>query len=154
MIHRAKPGHDNATPSGNGIAAQALLRLAALTGRDRYRIAAERTLELFYPEMSEHPGGFASLLAALAEAIVPPTTVVIRGEGEQALAWAGELAGEHLPHCVVLAIRSGTAGLPPVLDKPPGKAPVNAWVCQGVTCLLPIDDLAQLKQACKHVDIR
>ena len=130
------------------------LRLAALTGEDRYRIAAERTLELFYPGMSEHPGGYASLHMALAEAIVPPTTVVIRGEGPHAQAWAGELAREHLPHCVVLAIPSGMAGLPPVLDKPLEKPPVNAWVCQGVNCLLPIDDLEALKLACKRVDIR
>ena len=154
LIHRGKPGHDHATPSGNGIAAQALLRLAALTGEDRYRIASERTLELFFPDMSEHPGGFASLQMALAEAIVPPTTVVIRAEGPHAQAWAGALAREHLPHCVVLAIQSGMAGLPPVLDKPLDKPPVNAWVCQGVSCLLPIDDLEALQQACKRVDIR
>jgi uncharacterized protein YyaL (SSP411 family) len=151
LIHRAKPGHDNATPSGNGIAAHALQRLAALTGEDRYRIAAERTLELFYPGMSERPGGFASLLTALSEAIVPTTTVVIRGEAMHAQAWSGELALEHLPHCLVLTIQPGTAGLPPALDKPPGKPPVNAWVCQGVNCLLPIDDLDQLKQACRTV---
>ncbi len=37
LIHRPKPGHDNATPSGNGVAVFALQRLAALTGEDRYR---------------------------------------------------------------------------------------------------------------------
>jgi uncharacterized protein len=30
LIHRAKPGYDNATPSGNGIAAYALMRLGRL----------------------------------------------------------------------------------------------------------------------------
>jgi hypothetical protein len=80
--------------------------------------------------------------------------VVIRGEGAQAQAWTGELAREHLPHCVVLAIPAGVAGLPQVLDKPPGSLSVNAWVCQGVNCSLPIDDLGALKQACGRVDLR
>ena len=154
LIHRPKPGHDNATPSGNGVAAQALQRLAVLTGVDRYRIAAERTLALFYPVISEHPGGFASLLMALEEAVVPPTTVVIRGEAARAQAWAGELAREHLPNCVVLAIPSGLAGLPPPLDKPLDQQSVNAWVCRGVNCSLPIDDLSALIRACRPVEIR
>ncbi len=36
LIHRRKPGHDNATPSGNGVAALALQRLTFLTGDERY----------------------------------------------------------------------------------------------------------------------
>src|SRR6267142_1212492 len=49
LIHRPKPGHDNATPSGNALAAWGLARLAALTGEQRYALAAERVLGLFYP---------------------------------------------------------------------------------------------------------
>ncbi|MBI3376019.1 MAG: thioredoxin domain-containing protein [Betaproteobacteria bacterium] len=154
LIHRPKPGRDNATPSGNGIAAYALQRLAALTGDARYSAAAERTLELFLPSMHEYPGGFASLQLALGEALVPPTTVVIRGDPVLARAWTRELAQEHLPHCVVLAVPAGAAGLPQTLDKPLEKPPVNAWICQGVTCLLPIDGLDALKKACERADIR
>ncbi len=47
LIHRPKPGHDNAMPSGNGIAAFALQRLGHLLGEARYLEAAERTLTLF-----------------------------------------------------------------------------------------------------------
>ncbi len=63
LIHRPKPGHDNAMASGNGMAAYALNRLAALTGEARYARAAERTLELFHPSMREHPSGYGMLLA-------------------------------------------------------------------------------------------
>jgi uncharacterized protein YyaL (SSP411 family) len=49
LIHRAKAGHDGATPSGNGIAALALQRLGHLVGEPRYLDAAERALKLFYP---------------------------------------------------------------------------------------------------------
>ena len=36
LIHRSKPGHDNATPSGNGVAAQALIALGHLAAEPRY----------------------------------------------------------------------------------------------------------------------
>ncbi len=47
LILRPKPGHDNATPSGNGVAALALQRLGHLVGEPRYLDAGERTLRLF-----------------------------------------------------------------------------------------------------------
>ena len=153
LLHRPKPGHDNATPSGNGAAAFALQRLAAMTGEDRYRQAAERTLELFYPTMREYPAGFGSLMIALEESLGPPTTVILRGASQVIAAWGQSLAREHWPSTVVLTIPTGLKGLPPVLDKPAGNpldpTAVNAWVCQGVTCLLPISDLETLRSTCK-----
>jgi uncharacterized protein YyaL (SSP411 family) len=49
----------------------------------------------------------------------------------------------------VLAIPASALALPPVLDKPVEKdVPVNAWVCQGVTCLAPIRELDVLRRTC------
>src|SRR6185295_6920007 len=59
LLHRPKTGHDNSTASGNGVAAWGLGRLAALTGENRFARAAQRTLELFYPEMRDPPAGQA-----------------------------------------------------------------------------------------------
>ena len=150
LVHRPKPGQDNATPAGNGVAAQVLQRLAALTGEDRYRLAAERTLELFYPTMREYPAGFAGVGMALEEALTSPTTVILRGEPGAMQAWSRALAREYWPSTLVLCIPSGTATLPPLLDKPlpPSGGTVNAWVCQGVTCLAPIHDLETLRRTC------
>src|SRR6185436_12274824 len=78
LILRPKPGQDNATPSGNAIAAGALGRLAALTGEARYTRAAERTLALFYPPMREYPAGYAAMALALAEELAPPKVVILR----------------------------------------------------------------------------
>src|SRR6185369_16903443 len=36
LFHRTKPGHDNATPSGNGVAACALIALGHLAAEPRY----------------------------------------------------------------------------------------------------------------------
>ena len=150
LIHRPKPGHDNATPSGNGVAAWALGRLAALTGEDRYARAAERTLELYFPTMRDHPAGFGALALALEEAIVPPALLVLRGEPQALADWSAQLAREFLPDSQVIAIPTGMSGLPPALDKPERPGAVNGWLCRGVTCLAPISDLTSLKQACKQ----
>jgi uncharacterized protein YyaL (SSP411 family) len=146
LIHRAKPGHDNATPAGNGIAAFALQRLGHLIGEPRYLAAAERTLQLFYAPLERQPSAFVSLATALDEHVAPPQTVVLRGEAGALVKWQRALAARYRPDTLVIAIPAGRAGLPPVLDKTAPASGVNAWVCRGVTCLAPISDLADLER--------
>ena len=150
LIHRPKPGHDHATPSGNAVAAWALERLAALTGEARYARAAGRTLELFAPAMREQPGGFAMMAIALDEHLAAPKTLVLRGKAEALRAWQSELAREFLPDTAVLAIADGTPALPTLLDKPPRPGAVNACLCRGVSCIEPISDLVHLKKILKE----
>ena len=150
LIHRPKPGHDNATPSGNAAAAWGLGRLAALTGVDRYARAAERALELFYPVMRAHPAGFGGMAIALDEQLAPPRTLILRGKREALASWQADLARQFFPDAMVVALADGMAGLPPLLDKPARPEPVNGWLCRGVTCLAPISDLVKLKKALKE----
>jgi len=146
LIHRAKPGHDNATPSGNGIAAVALQRLGHLVGEPRYLEAAERALKLFYPVLEQHPSACVSLATALEEYLSPPQIVVLRGERGSVAEWSRALARRYRPATLAIAVPAGVAGLPPVLDKAaPARAGVNAWVCQGVSCLPAIGELAALE---------
>ncbi len=148
LIHRPKAGHDNATPSGNGIAIFALQRLGHLLGEPRYLEAAERALKLFYPEVSGRPSGYTTIVIALEEFLTPPQIITLRGENNHLTEWQRELQRDYLPHALVLALPENLAGLPQSLDRK-AAGPVNAWVCQGVKCLPPIDNLQQLKQACK-----
>jgi uncharacterized protein len=147
LIHRAKPGHDNATPSGNGIAAWALQRLGHLIGEPRYLEAAARALQCFYPMLEQHPSACVSLATALEEYLAPPQIVVLRGERRAVAEWARALAHRYRPDALVVAIADGLAGLPAALDKPPSAGGrVNAWVCRGVSCLPAIGDLAELER--------
>jgi uncharacterized protein YyaL (SSP411 family) len=150
LIHRPKPGHDHATPSGNAVAAWALNRLAALVGEERYARAAERTLALFYPAMRDSPSGFAMMAIALDEFLAQPKTLILRGSAAALGAWRGELAREFLPDIEVLAIPDELKGVPALLDKPRRAEPVNGWLCRGVTCLEPIHDLVHLKKTLKE----
>jgi uncharacterized protein YyaL (SSP411 family) len=143
LILRPKPGHDNATPSGNGVAALALTRLGHLLGETRYLRAAEATVRLFYPAMVQHPAGFATLCTALAEVLEPTQTVVLRGPRQLLREWQQALSRTYLPDTLTLALDSAAQALPRPLDKPAG-ATVNAYLCRGVNCLAPVRDLDEL----------
>jgi uncharacterized protein YyaL (SSP411 family) len=141
LIHRPKTGHDNATPSGNGVAAFALQRLGHLLGETRYLDAAEKPLLLFRSLMRRSPAGFGSLLRTLEEALTPPTIVILRGPAEQMAPWRQRLGAD--PRRMVLALPNGLRGLPAVLAKPESDH-VNAWVCQGVNCSAPTGKIEDL----------
>ena len=69
------PGH----PSGNGIAARALIRAGYLLAETRWLEAAERTLRAAWLAIDRFPHGHMSLLEALHEYLEPPEIVIIRG---------------------------------------------------------------------------
>ena len=148
LIQRPKPGPDNATPSGNAVAAWALHRLAFLTGETRFSDAAAGTVALFWPQLERQPAAFGTMLAALEEQLEPPRTLIVSGARDALGPWREALDGAYLPSTVVLLIPAGTPGLPPPLAKPASDA-VNAWLCEGVTCLPPMDDPARLRDALK-----
>jgi len=69
--------------------------------------------------------------------------VILRGPSKALARWRAALAERYLPYTMVLALGSELENLPSVLAKPAG-GEVSAWVCEGVTCLAPIDRLDPL----------
>ena len=143
LIHRPKPGHDNATPAGNGSAAFALQRLGFLLGDVRYLNAAERTLALYYPALARQPGGFSSLLMTLQEHLIPPQIIILRSAPGQSEAWRHQLFQRYAPEKLILALEGELAGLPAALAKPQTQN-VSAWICQGAQCSPALDDCRKL----------
>jgi uncharacterized protein YyaL (SSP411 family) len=144
LIQRNKTGQDNATPSGNGIAAQALLQLAELTGDTRYSDAAERCLKLFYPLMQQAASQCCSLNTALGELMQPPSLLVLCGDEKETAAWRAAVSEHYEPDLMVIVLNGDEQDLPEVLAKPP-QASTTAWLCRGTQCLPPITSLAALK---------
>ena len=145
LIQRPKPGFDNATPSGNGIAALVLQRLAHLTNEHQYALAAERVLTCFFAAIDDHPSGHGSLLMALQEWLQPTQLVILAGPAEHLGGWQALTAAEFLPTTISLALANGIDGLPAALRRPVGEQ-VSAYVCQGVSCLPAITDAMELKR--------
>ncbi len=143
LIQRTKPVHDSATPSGNGIAAAALLRLGHLLGESRYLRAAARALAGIHEAMSRHPAAYASLLTALGTYLDPPPIVVLRGPRAEVEDWQRRLQPICPDAALCLAIPADVGALPDVLAKPV-RTYVAAHVCTGVNCsseIVRFDDL-------------
>ena len=146
LIHRSKTFSDDATPSGNGIAARVLLRLGHLLAEPRYLAAAEQTLRAAWPAMTQYPPGHVSLLGALEALLTPPEIVVLRGEARTIEGWSRVLGRRYAPQRLVLAIPAEAVDLPPALADKTARAHPVAYICRGSTCSAPLDSLEALME--------
>ena len=85
------------TPSGNGLAAHALLELGFLLAEPRYLDAAEATLRAGWSAMSDAPQASAAMLEALREFLAPTAVVVVRADAAALPAWRVALAAAEHP---------------------------------------------------------
>jgi uncharacterized protein YyaL (SSP411 family) len=143
LIQRPKSGHDNATPSGNGVAAYALQRLGHILGESRYLEAAENTLRAFAGTMQHNPAACPSLMVGLEEYLLPPVLLCLRGPQEELSIWKSKLDRMWLPGMMVIALPETDEGLPQSL-RHPLRDEVNAWLCRGVKCLPVIESWEML----------
>jgi uncharacterized protein YyaL (SSP411 family) len=144
LIHRSKVFADDATPSGNAIAALALQRLGHLLGRPEWLAAAAGTLRSAWRALEQRPQAHVAMLAALEELLHPPQIIIIRGAEAQIEEWRGQLARLYAPRRMVLAVPDDTADLPAALADKPAHGAAVAYVCEGSVCGAPVHTLAQL----------
>ena len=144
LITRPRDVFDNATPSANSLAANGLLRLAALTGESRWQEAGEAAVRAVGPVMGQHPTAFAELLGALERMVRPPVEVAVVGDpGDPATGGlTAEIRRRFLPTAVSVSAPPGTgAHLTPLLaDRPLVDGKPTAYVCQHFACQQPVTD--------------
>jgi uncharacterized protein YyaL (SSP411 family) len=144
LIHRPKPASDEAIPAGNGVAAQALLRLGHLLGATHYLDAAHNTLAVLYRDIERYPSMHNSLLVAVEEYLYPTQTIVIRGNTETLPVWQARCIQYYAPRRLVMAIPEHAKELPGVLAQRTMKNDVTAYLCAGHACEAPVTEFGQL----------
>jgi uncharacterized protein YyaL (SSP411 family) len=146
LIVRPKEFQDNATPAENSLAANGLLRLAALTGDDRYEAPAAQILRLLGPVLSEHATAFAYLLGALERLVTPPLEIAIVAEADGS-ALRREVTSRLLPASVAVTAPPGTgADLTPLLaDRSLVDGKATAYVCEHFACRQPVTKPEELR---------
>jgi uncharacterized protein YyaL (SSP411 family) len=146
LITRPKNVQDNALPSGNAMAADVLLRLAAYTGEDKYRRPAEEMLAAMAPTMQQYPSGFGHWLSALTFHLAPAREIALIGDPmvTDMRAMLEVVFDTYRPHQVVAlaAPDEGTAAnlIPLLADRPQHDGHPTAYVCQQFVCQAPITD--------------
>ncbi len=152
LITRPKSLQDNAIPSGNAMAADVLLRMAAYTGDDVYRQPAEEMLAAMTPMMQQYPGGFSHWLSVLAFHLAPPREIALIGDpiAEETRAMLDVTFGAYRPHQVVALAAPDDEIAPsivPILaDRPQQDRRATAYVCQRFICQAPVTDPASLER--------
>ncbi len=146
-LQRPKGFADEATPSGNGIAAQALARLGWLLSETQYLDAAEATLRGGLLSMKRVPQAHVALLNALDEHLIPGEIVVIRGNAEAVAAWSSAIAMLYAPRRMVVTIPADVVDLPEALAAKRARDSTVAYICQGPQCSEPIAELPRLIRA-------
>ncbi len=150
-LFRPKSFADDATPGGNGVAAQALARLGWLTGETRYLDAAEAAVRGAWPSLARGPEAHASVLNALDEFLDPVEIVIIRGDAAGAESWRRQLARGYAPRRMVVAIPTDSTALPEALATKVARERTVAYVCRGPVCSQPLESLSELtKQTLKE----
>ena len=142
LISPLKNPADEALPSANAVAAQALLKLGRLTGEESYIRKTEETLSAFQAMMERSPAGFTGLLAAASALDLPPVEVVFAGPRDHAS--FGEmqkvLHSDYRPNKVVLWKEDESTGdlLPLAKGKVAEKGEPTVYLCQYTTCHAPV----------------
>jgi len=151
LIVRSKDYFDNATPSGNSVAAIVLLRLAAFTGRENYRLLATALLREISDQIRRYPSGFGYALSAVDFLLSTPKEVAIVGKDEADIRpLLAETWRRYLPNKVVapgFGDDSDTAQMTPLLaNRPLLNGLATAYVCEHFTCKQPVTDVTAFSE--------
>lgn len=137
LISRPKESYDGAVFSGNSAMACNLVQLWFLTGKEEYRILAERQLEFMKKEAGGYPAGYAMFLTALSDFLDPPekVTVVLKETNADAEEKRQELAKKLPLGTLVRVLNSPAEGYPLKNGE------TTYYVCCGQRCLPPMNEL-------------
>jgi uncharacterized protein YyaL (SSP411 family) len=137
LLLRPHSTSDDATPNPNAVAGQNLVRLAVLSGDDKWRDRADRLIESILPAAKHNLFGHVALLNAL-DLRLQGAEIVVTGTDTQALA----AAALKLPFLTRIVLRARNATALPVTHPARDKilrAPTGAaFVCVGERCSLPV----------------
>ena len=148
LLLRPKDVQDNATPSGNALACESLLKLAEFSGEGKYRDLAEKSLRLVVGMATRYPTAFGRWLSAadLALGNTKQVAVVYEARGENASELIRGVQSKFRPNIIVAA-----SAYPPPEDAPAllnhrplkdGKPTV--YVCEGFVCKNPVTSIDEL----------
>ncbi len=152
LISRPKDIMDNATPAGNSVAVDVLLRLAAFTGEESYRRRADDYLGPIADVMAQHPQAFGHVLGALDFALSAVKEFAIMGNpaGADTRSLLEVINGRYLPNCVLAcadpADSEAVQAVPLLADRPLKEGKATAYVCQNFACLAPVTTAEQLEK--------
>jgi uncharacterized protein len=150
LIVRSRDFFDNATPAGNSVAAEVLLRIGLLTDNSDYQRRAATILRLTASAAQRYPSGFGRLLCALDFYLATPKEIAIIGDpgAQETRLLIAEVWKNYLPNKILAqsfpentdAVRT----IPLLRDRPLLDNKATAYVCERFICKNPVTSAADL----------
>src|SRR5258708_6551360 len=147
LISRPKDIMDNATPAGNSVAVDILLRMAAFTGEPSYRQRADSYLQPLAEVMVQHPQAFGHVLGALDFALSPAKEIAIIGDphATDTRSLLEVVNERYLPNSVLASCAPADSiamqTVPLLADRSLKEGKATAYVCQNFACQAPVNDI-------------
>ncbi len=154
LLIRPKDIQDNATPSGNSLACEALIKLAAYTDEGKYRDIAEQSLTLISSFVLRYPLGFANWLSAAENTLGNMKQVAVLGEAsdENFQRMINVLRAEYRPGVITAAsshpIKKGSPAL--LNNREMMESKPTAYVCEGFVCKQPATEIEILIEQLRY----
>ena len=146
LIVRTKDFYDNATPSGNSVAADVLLKLSKFLGDDKYERFAVTVLRLAASQLQRYPQGFGRALSALEFHLASTKEIVVIGSKGNEM--QRSILGAYLPDAVVVLSTDpalDSAIVPLLKDRGMIDAKATTFVCENFVCQRPVTTVAELE---------
>jgi hypothetical protein len=150
LIIRAKDYFDSATPSGNSVAAEVLLKLDFLTGKDDYGRIAVSIFRLLTDSIRRYGSAFGRVLCAMDFHLSTPKEIVILGQpdAQDTKELLRTVWSTYLPNKVVVLSdgkdKRAQELIPLLQDKTMIDGKATAYVCENYACQQPVTTAKEL----------
>ena len=150
LITRTKDYFDNAVPSGNSVAAQALLKLFLLTQEQEYQRCAVAILRSVRQAVAKYPSAFGYALCGLDFYLSEPKEIAIIGnpDSHEVRLFVEEIYSRYLPNKVVAARaaedEASAQAIRLLAARPMVEGKATAYVCRNYACLAPATTVEEL----------
>ena len=155
LLVRSKNPFDGATPSGNALAVEALLRLSALTGSESMRRRAEQTLTLYAKAMEESPSACPRMITALHRYLRGDVEIAVIGSPHHRQDFLQVVHSHFLPQRILAgsSVADGETTEEEICVLLEGRrAQPAAYVCQHQVCSAPLTTPDALKSALRQLN--
>ncbi len=152
LIYRHKGAYDGAVPSGNSIAAIALLKLGSLTTDRKFSVVGESAIKAYAQQMSGSPLSLTAMLMAVDICVGPGKEIVIVGNAKDSdtKKMLDEITKRYLPHSVIIFKDTGTdtKDIEKLMSFLKQQEAVDnkttAYVCENFICNQPVTSVDEL----------
>lgn len=145
LLIRHKDFYDNATPSGNSVAADVLLKLAKLIGDEKYERFAITVLRLVIPQIKRYPSAFGRVLSTMEFYLNPTKEIVVLGDFEE---MRETIWSDYQPNKVVVLAENGENAevIPLLAERKMIDGKTTVYVCENFVCQRPVTKAEDLKE--------